>query len=482
MKKPYLLPLLLLPALLLSACTAQSAPPEAAQPRPLTQEEADWFNQYFAAWEEDEDGVTARPVGGFFTSTYDDVKDLDFSSFLGCFPSDEVLTDDDQAEYEALCTLPDSPWDFGAYPAPSRLPIPVRRLHREAVDQVLTQYAGITTADLNATSGPPYLEAYDAWYVDGDFGGDYFTCVGGEMQGDTALLWSAPGGADGSRLELTAQKAGEEWQICSFRNSGPDPERTLSALLSGLREDEVGEYPWYGVYEECLPPADLAKLIRTAAISPLDLPSLPKPVLWTLEVPIVPATNFVGTGTLYLNAGLEENVVEVCGGEGLPSGPVYLSSPELYQLVRVSRDYEGFINDSFYEKYRDLVDGYFDSRLTDLQDVGCVSWELSEFIGVLGTTKQSGKGVVAFRMNAAYRTDPPELAPTLLEGDAWVDSRLLLHGLDGQDVYLVTLDDAPVGITCGEEILTFIRDHWGEDVDPAELQAIVAAHAPGSQL
>lgn len=477
MKKPHLLPLLLLPALLLSACTPQSVPPEAAQPRPLTQEEVDWFNQYFAAWEEDEDGVTARPVGSFFTSTYDDVKDLDFSAFLGCFPSDEVLTDADQVEYEALGALPDSPWDFGACPTPSRLPIPVRRLRREAVDQVLTQYAGITTADLNATSAPPYLEAYDAWYVDGDFGGDYFTCVGGEMQGDTALLWSAPGGADGSRLELTAQKTGEEWQICSFRNSGPDPERTLSALLSGLREDEVGEYPWSGVYEEYLPPADLAKLIRTAAISTLDLPSLPKPVLWTLEVPIVPATNFAGTGTLYLNAGLEENVVEICGGEGLPSGPVYLRSPELYQLVRVSRDYEGFINETYYEKYRDIVDGYFDSRLAEVSDAGYVSWQLSEFLGVLGTTKQDGKGVVAFRMKAAYRTDPPELAPDRIAGGAHVDSQLLVHGLDWQNVYLVTLDNEPVGIAFGDDIIDFIDDHWGQDVDPAELRAVVEASA-----
>lgn len=474
MRKRFLASLLAL-ILCLTACTPQTPPAE--EPRSLTQEEVDWFNQYLAAWEEQEDGIVARPVGGFFTSTYDNVKDLDFYSFLGCFPSDEVLTDADQAEYEALADLPDSPWDFGAYPTPSRLPIPVRRVRREVVDQVLTQYAGITTADLKDTSAPPYLEAYDAWYVDGDFGGAYFTCVGGEVQGDTALLWSAPGGADGSRLELTAQKTGEDWRICSFRNGGPDSEHTLSALLSGLREDEVGDYLWQGVYEEYLPPADLAKLIRTAAISTLDLPSLPKPALWTLEVPIVPATNFADTGILRLRAGLEENVVEVSGLENLPGGTVYLKNQELYQLVRTSHDYEGFINETYYEKYRDIVDGYFDSRLAEVSDAGYVSWQLSEFLGVLGTTKQDGKGVVAFRMKAAYRTDPPELAPDRIAGGAYVDSQLLVHGLDFQNVYLVTLDGEPMGIAFGDDIIDFIDDHWGQDVDPAELQAVIDASA-----
>lgn len=109
--------------------------------------------------------------------------------------------------------------------------------------------------------------------------------------------------------------------------------------------------------------------------------------------------------------GLEENVVEVSGRDGLPAGTLYLENQKLYQLVRTGRDYEGFINETYYEKYRDIVDNYFDSRLEEVKDAGYVSWELSEFLGVLGTTKQDGKGVVAFQMKAAFSTDPPELAP-----------------------------------------------------------------------
>lgn len=110
-----------------------------------------------------------------------------------------------------------------------------------------------------------------------------------------------------------------------------------------------------------------------------------------------------------------------------------------------------------------------------MKDAGYVSWELSEFLGVLGTTKQDGKGVVAFRMKAAFSTDPPELAPDRIAGGAYVDSQLRAHGLDWQNVYLVTLDNEPMGIAFGEDIIDFIDDHWGQDVDPAELQAVIEA-------
>ena len=130
----------------------------------------------------------------------------------------------------------------------------------------------------------------------------------------------------------------------------------------------------------------------------------------------------------------------------------------------------------------------YDIAAASQADIACGVLEIGPGIGPLTQqlARRAGKVVSVELDRRLYPVLRETMADfdnfTLLEGDAWVDSRLLLHGLDGQDVYLVTLDDAPVGITFGEEILTFIRDHWGEDVDPAELQAIVAAHAPGSQL
>lgn len=478
---------LLLPALILplAGCTEQTPPPTspspAAETRPLTQEEIDRVNEAFSPLVE-QDGVTsATPVSGFFTSYYDDVKDLDFTEFLRYFPGDGLVEEADQTEFDALSVLPDFPFAQETadlkWTSPSDLPVPIHRILRTSVDETLERYAGITTADLTSTDGTLYLPEYDAWYTfTSDFGPGTFVCAGGQVDeaAGSALLWAKPW-EDGSRTELTLEQDGEDWHIRSFRISYPDPEGSLTALLTGLQKGEVGEYTWGGQGEQYIYPDDLAELLRTAAASPAERDSLGENILWTLDVPIIPAANYSGRGTLHLSAGLEENVVEVSGRDGLPAGTLYLENQELYQLVRTSQDYEGFINETYYEKYRDIVDGYFDSRLEEVKDAGYVSWELSEFLGVLGTTKQDGKGVVAFRMKAAFSTDPPELAPDRIAGGAYVDSQLRAHGLDWQNVYLVTLDNEPMGIAFGEDIIDFIDEHWGQDVDPAELQAVIEA-------
>lgn len=471
--------------LLLSGCAKQAPPPTspspAAETRPLTQEEIDRVNEAFSPLAEQDGVAYATPVSGFFTSYYDNVKDLSFSDFLYYFPDDGLVEEDDQAEFDALAALPDFPFAEEAanlgWTSPSDLPVPIHRILRSSVDETLERYAGIMSADLTSTDGPLYLAEYDAWYTfTSDFGPGTFVCAGGEVNEATGstLLWANPW-EDGSRAELTLERDGEAWHIRSFRISYPDPEGSLTALLTGLQDGEVGEYAWGGLEEQYLYPDDLAELLRTAAASPVERDSLGENILWTLDVPIIPTGNYSGRGTLHLSAGLEENVVEVSGREGLPAGTLYLENQDLYQLVRTSSDYGGFINETYYEKYRDIVDGYFDSRLEELKDAGYVSWELSEFLGVLGTTKQDGKGVIAFRMKAAFSTDPPELAPDRIAGGAYVDSQLRAHGLDWQNVYLVTLDGEPMGIAFGDDIITFIDEHWGTEVDPTELQAVIDA-------
>ena len=471
--------------LLLAGCAKQAptpaSPSPAAETRPLTQEEIDRVNEAFSALAEQDGVAYATPVSGFFTSYYDDVKNLDFMEFLRYFPGDGLVEEDDQAEFAALAALPDFPFAEEAanlgWTSPSDLPVPIHRILRSSVDETLERYAGITSADLTSTDNTLYLPEYDAWYTfTSDFGPGFFICAGGQVDetAGSTLLWANPW-EDGSRTELTLERNGEAWRIRSFRISYPDPEGSLTALLTGLQKGDVGEYTWGGQEETYICPDDLAELLRTAAASPLERDSLGENILWTLDVPIIPAGNYSGRGTLHLSAGLEENVVEVSGREGLPAGTLHLENQELYQLVRTSSDYEGFINETYYEKYQDVVDGYFDSRLEEVKDAGYVSWELSEFLGVLGTTKQDGKGAIAFRMKAAFSTDPPELAPDRIAGGAYVDSQLRVHGLDWQNVYLVTLDGEPIGIAFGDDIIDFIDDHWGQDVDPAELRAVVEA-------
>ena len=262
-------------------------------------------------------------------------------------------------------------------------------------------------------------------------------------------------------------------------------ETSLLDLLAGLTEEDIGEVSQYGPNE---PPdsTTLAAMLNEAATHPIDHADLTlngsdTDVVWSLDCYIAPKGQGVYSGedALHLQAGLEENVVEIFGGENLPDGKVHLEDAALYQLLRTSCDQEGLINEYYYEKYRDLVDGYYDDRLEEVRDVGYTAWELTEFLGVLGTTKESGKGAVAFRMGAAFVTDPPELAPHVLAGGAYVDSALRVHGLDWQNVYLVTLDDEPVGLSFGESVIEFIEPNWGEEVCLEDLQAAMNPSAAG---
>lgn len=278
---------------------------------------------------------------------------------------------------------------------------------------------------------------------------------------------------------------------CGPAAEGPAPTDTAPAetglldLLAGLTEEDIGEVSQYGPNE---PPdrATLAAMLNEGAAHPIDHADLTlngsdTDVVWSLDCYIAPKGQGVYSGedALHLQAGLEENVVEVFGGENLPDGRVHLEDAALYQLLRTSCDQEGFINEYYYEKYRDLVDGYYNGRLEEVRDVGYTAWELTEFLGVLGTTKESGKGAVAFRMGAAFVTDPPELAPHVLAGGAYVDSALRVHGLDWQNVYLVTLDDEPVGLSFGEGVIDFIEANWGAEVRLEDLQAAMNPSAAG---
>ena len=233
--------LLLLPALLLSGCAVQApsdttpTPPVAAPSpsgvelpvdgRPLTGEEIARVNEAFLSHTE-RGGVTyATPVSGFFTSYYNDVRELSFPDFLCYFPGDGVLEDTDQEEFAALAALPSFPYrdevDTLGWDSPEDLPVPIHRIPRSSVDEALERYAGITAADLADTSGVPYSEEYDSWYTfSSDFGPGTFVCAGGQVdeEAGAALLWTDRRG-DGTRTELLLGRDGEDWHIRAHRNT-----------------------------------------------------------------------------------------------------------------------------------------------------------------------------------------------------------------------------------------------------------------------
>lgn len=251
MKNRFLILLLLTFVLGLTACGPEKAPapeepvppeetpakespeiPEEGQPEealpplegtPLTAEELaradEAFNCYAHAGNE-----KALELGCFFTSTYEDVTELDFEAFLRYYFTDSHdLTDEDQEEFQALAALPDFHWDAEDLErwgnVPSGLPVPVHRISGAAVNKTLETYAGITAADLKNTDGILYLPDYDSYYnFTSDYGPGFFQPAEGVRDGDTVRLRSEPVWADGGEViqELKLREEDGRWLIQSF--------------------------------------------------------------------------------------------------------------------------------------------------------------------------------------------------------------------------------------------------------------------------
>lgn len=255
MKIRFLIPLLLVLALGLAACGAETspesppeaAPPETAQPEepppetdpagtdspeetalpplkgtPLTAEELAQADEAFNCY--GHPGDKARELGCFFTSSYEDVTELDFEAFLQYyFVESTELGDGDVEEFQALAALPGFPWDAEDLKrwgnVPSGLPVPIHRISGAAVNKTLETYAGITTADLKNTENVLYLPDYDAYYnFTSDYGPGWFQPVEGARDGDTVRLRSQPMGHMGTQVvqELTLREEGDRWLIRSF--------------------------------------------------------------------------------------------------------------------------------------------------------------------------------------------------------------------------------------------------------------------------
>ncbi|MDY3282727.1 M56 family metallopeptidase [Dysosmobacter sp.] len=158
---------------------------------PLTQEEINWFNDWFEPIVQDKQGndIGVNPRCCFFTSYYDDVTELNFEEFMRYFPGDGSRTSD--AEFEALRQV--DGWPFADVASLEKMPVPVHKFPRRLVDLVLGEYAGISTADLD-TGGVAYLPEYDAYYTyTSDFGPGIFVCARGEQDGEIIRLYSVNG-------------------------------------------------------------------------------------------------------------------------------------------------------------------------------------------------------------------------------------------------------------------------------------------------
>lgn len=189
--------------------------------QPLTQEELSRYEDMFNPIQTRADGThVSNPLCSFFMSYYDRPEDLDLEQFLRYFPDDGVVAEGDitqqenSAELQALQAHP--LWPFGSA---TFIPVPIHRYTRGTVDQVLEQYAGITTRDLTVVESDDliYLEEYDAWYnFTSDFAAGLFPCDSGTRTGNQVTLYSIPS-RSGKSTVLVLEETDRGFHILSHQ-------------------------------------------------------------------------------------------------------------------------------------------------------------------------------------------------------------------------------------------------------------------------
>ena len=204
---------------------AQAAALYGGEGVPLTAEELDWFEHYTESTETYYDEtwggfiVSATPISCFFTSQYNDPRDMDAGAFLYYCPDQGLLEAGDEAEFRIVQEKAD--WRVGEdshLASLEEMPVPCHRLPRSYINEILTKYAGITVEEMHTDwlKDALYIPETDCFYTfSSDFGPGSFLPGYGEKDGNIVTLWEAPSGESGDADMLVLQKDGENWQILS---------------------------------------------------------------------------------------------------------------------------------------------------------------------------------------------------------------------------------------------------------------------------
>ena len=190
----------------------------------LTQEELAAYNAVMDPAVRDESGDIVdfhiQPFSYFFSSYYENVRNLNFEEFIRYFPDSGQAT---EAEFEALKKLDD--WPFKRVARMEDMPVPIHRHTISSINEVLTRWGGITTSNLD-TSGVCYLEEYDAYYTyTSDFNMFYFIAESGEQVGNYVYLRKSVENGNIAVLTLRLMPGTDEWQIVSTGARAAEPHK-----------------------------------------------------------------------------------------------------------------------------------------------------------------------------------------------------------------------------------------------------------------
>lgn len=192
---------------------------------PLTADELDELEAYTACqvstYIEEWGGYTVSPtpISCFFTSLYDDPRDMDANTFITFCPSLKVLDSDDEDEFRLVQKKINFRATDGHLLTLEEMPTPCHRLPRSYINDILMQYAGITIEDMHSDwkSNLCYVPETDCFYTfTSDFGPGAFNPSYGEKSGAIVTLWGASSCNEGPAV-LTLQKNGNGWLIRSFQ-------------------------------------------------------------------------------------------------------------------------------------------------------------------------------------------------------------------------------------------------------------------------
>lgn len=187
---------------------------------PITEEELTWFQDYtfhLNTYYDEQFGhyvTLTTPISCFFTSYYSDPRDMPAVNFLKYCPVQKTLGEEDEEEFRIVQERLN--WLVGEdrhLASIIEMPVPCHRISRTYINEILTQYAGITVEDMHSDwkEDATYIPETDCFYTfTSDFGPGTFCPYYGEKNGDIVTLWSVG-------VALTLQKSGDNWLILSHQ-------------------------------------------------------------------------------------------------------------------------------------------------------------------------------------------------------------------------------------------------------------------------
>ena len=165
--------------------------------------------------------------------------------------------------------------------------------------------------------------------------------------------------------------------------------------------------------------------------------------IWWIEIDLRTS----GEGVV-LRAGLDENIVEISGKGDLLGESVMVEDETLYRLLRTSCDVPDIgIDREIYERHATEIDAY----LADVPEApGIIAHRELTGLTLAGTAEDLNAEF--YLVTDVCIVDPPEKAPVLLAGGAYLDSQLRIYGLNWQQ-YLVVVDGETIGF-CSYDLFT----------------------------